>query len=392
MKVDSSKINENQKHLKELINKQRREIVLRESELDNIQKIYEKKSDQERLIGEKKLLDIHDRNKAEWLEASKLKEVKLEEIKNQFRETQEKLANQENQIKNEHTRRIKNAKDSHQMKTRDVFSEAQEQIKDINFRNNNKIKDVYSKTNLELKKIKHKSQLAIDEAAHENDLKVTMAQNGQADAMKKSQQRFEIASRRQEMEHRAALDNQVIKNHTEFKVRERIHKDKAKATEEHYNELMKGEKVAFESKYKTMIKEHQAVLERLKSAFDLRLKEMVKNFSQVHDATATKYADEFYTLDTLNPTVREDKDNYYIEIETPPHEKENFHITANGRKIKLMFNRRSEERLDEADGGVQTSKKSETLRKEFKVAEIVDDRKLKVNYEEGVLSYRLPKA
>lgn len=392
MKVDSSKVSENQKYLKELIGKQRREIVLREQELDNIQTIYNKKADQERLVGEEKLLDIHDRNQAEMIEATKQREEKLANLKEEYQKTQQTLQKQEDTLKKQHVRRVENVQDAHMIKTRDLFDEAQEQVKEINLRNNNKIQDVYSKTNRELGKIRHKSQIAIDKAAYENDLRVTQAQNGQADAMKKSQERFEIANRRQEMEHKNALDNQILKNQTEFKVRERIHKDRTEATEKHYDELMKGEKLAFESKYKTMIKEHQEVLDRLKTAFDQRMKDMIKGFSDLKTSKAEKYQDEFYTLDKLSPRVREDQKFYYIEIDTPPHEKENYHITAHGRNIKLMFNRRSEERLDEPNGGVQTSKKSETLRKEFKVAEIVDDRKLKVNYEDGVLSYRLPKA
>jgi len=392
LKVNSPQIDENRQAINKLLQKQRNEIALRETELDNIQKIYKKKEDQERLVGEKKLLDIHDRNNKEFLEANKSKEEKLAQIKEQFSDTQQKLSLHESELKKGHENRIMNARDNHNMQAQRIFEDAQEQLKDINLTTNSKIKDVNAKTDLELTRIKHKSQLAIDKAAHENSLRVTQEQNGQADALKVAQKQFYATQQRQEMEHKNALAEQHLKNNGEFQTRERIHKDRTDATEKHYNELIKGEKSSFEMKYQRMVKEHQSVLDRLQSTFKERLDKITSSFKSEHAAKSARSEDEFYSLHTLSPKVREDEKFYYVDIETPPHEKENYHITAHGRKIKVQFNRRSEERLDGKNGEVQTSKRSETLSKEINVAHIVDDKKVKVAYEEGVLSYRLPKA
>ena len=392
MKVHSSQLDENRRQIKKLIDKQRNQIALREQELDNIQKIYKKQADEKKLNGEQELLDIHDRNQHKLVEATKEKEHKLGQLRDQFKMSQDSLAQREFNLKNEHNRRIIHANEAHQVKTTELFDKAQEDIKEINFNTNNKIRDIHSNTTVELGKIRHKSQLAIDKAAYDNDLKVTQAQNGQADAMKKTQQRYQLQARQQEMEHKNALDQQILKNQSEFQTRQRIHKDKSEATKAHYDELMKSEKRAFEVKYKKMIDEHKSVLDRLKESFQKRMQGIVKSNSKEHQMKATKSADQFYDLATLRPRLREDLNFYYVDIDTPKHEKENYHLTAHGRKIKLKFNRRNEERLESLNGTIETSNRSETMSKEFKVKHIVDDKNLKVAYENGVLSYRLPKA
>ena len=131
MKVNSPQIDENRQAINKLLQKQRNEIALRETELDNIQKIYKKKEDQERLVGEKKLLDIHDRNNKEFLEANKSKEEKLAQIKEQFSDTQQKLSLHESELKKGHENRIMNARDNHNMQAQRIFEDAQEQLKDI---------------------------------------------------------------------------------------------------------------------------------------------------------------------------------------------------------------------------------------------------------------------
>jgi HSP20 family molecular chaperone IbpA len=125
--------------------------------------------------------------------------------------------------------------------------------------------------------------------------------------------------------------------------------------------------------------------------FDKEFNNVVAANAKRHQATETRAQDSFYHLTSLEPQLREDEKYYYIDIKSPPHEKENYHLTAHDRKIKLSFNRRSQERFEEGEE-VQTSNKSEAITREFKVAEIVNDKKLTESYKNGILSYRLPKA
>jgi hypothetical protein len=87
VKIDKPTADQNKETLKKLIKGQRNEITQRTQEIKNIQNIYDKKVDDERLIGERKLLDVHDRNKAEFIMATQGKEEKLEAIKKDFVDT-----------------------------------------------------------------------------------------------------------------------------------------------------------------------------------------------------------------------------------------------------------------------------------------------------------------
>ena len=173
--------------------------------------------------------------------------------------------------------------------------------------------------------------------------------------------------------------------------KKRIHKDKSEATKRHYNELIKSEKSAFEEKYKNIVADHKKILERLKNIFKKEYNQTVAKYSEKHKASESRNHDKFYTLSTIEPQLREDKNFYYIDIKTPPHEKDNYQVSAYDRKVKVLFNRRSEERLEEGRD-IVTSNKSEVITREFAVKDIVNDRKLTQSYQKGVLSYRLPKA
>lgn len=394
MKVDALKaqVNQNKDDLKKLIKSQRGEIVARQQELKNIEKIYDKKKDDKRLQGEVELMDVSERNRKRIEEASVGKEEKLENIKKQIEETRDRLQTEEFALKKAHKDHIRNLNAHHSVKARDIYDRSQDELKDLSYNINEQVKDVQSGTSQELSKIRHKSKLAIDKAAYDNDLKITAAQNGQASALKRSEERFQMAQRQKELDHKNALNELQLKNQNEFLTRERIHKDRASATAKHYDELIKSEKVAFEKKYKDLLAEHHAVLDRLKGKLDMQISDAIAAKAKKYQALDTRQQDDFYHLITVEPRLREDEKNYFIDIATPPHEKENYTLTADKRTIRLSFNRRAEKRLDAPDGTIHTSKQSQAITKEFKVAEIVDDKDVKVAYRDGVLSYRLPKA
>ena len=68
-------------------------------------------------------------------------------------------------------------------------------------------------------------------------------------------------------------------------------------------------------------------------------------------------------------------------------------LTAFDRNIKLTMSRRFEGRIDEDQTGeIFKTKRSEIFVKEFPTTAIVTDRGLSKNYENGVLSFKVPKA
>lgn len=394
MKVEAAKsqIQQNKGELKKLIRSQRDQITNRQQEIKNIEKIYDKKKENQRFQGEVELMDIQHRDLNRLQEASVGQEEKLEEIKKQVTNTQERLIKEEINLKKGHGEKVKNLNTNHSERAQDIFERSQDEIKNLSYDINKKVKNVHHNSDQTMEKIRQKSKLAIDKVAHENGLKVTQAQSGQANELKSAEERFQATIRQNEINHKNTMAKQQLVNQSDFLTRERIHKDRTNASEVHYGELLRGEKEAFESKYKVMIGEHQAVLDRLEGKLDERFNQTIADKASTFKSLETEQADSFYNLKTLEPTIREDESNYFVDILVSPHEKENYNLTADKRTVRISFNRRSEKRLDAPSGEVESSRKSETITKEFKVAQIVDDKDLKVAYKDGVLSYRLPKA
>jgi len=392
VKIDKATVDQNKESLKKLIKGQRNEITQRTQELKNIQEIYDKKTEDERIVGEKRLLDVSDRNRVDFIEATKGKEEKLEALKKDFASTQERLTQESNQLQKGHRNKIDFMNSEHAVKSSEIFDQSRDKIQDLNFKTNNLVSDSMKKAEIEQQKSSHKAKLAIDKVAFENDMKVMQAQSGQESQLKQAQEKYQLQVRRSEGEHKALLADQTLRNDIDFKGRQRTFQDRKDVQEKHFTELTRSSKTAFERKYESMIEQHNQVIDRLKDKFKENLNQIIKDYSTKYDAKAARAEDPFYGLQSLSPTVREDQDAYYVDIKTSEHEKENYHLTANKRRVKLMFNRRSEERVDGQGGAVSSSNRSESLLKEFKVADIVDDRKLKVSYKDGVLSYRLPKA
>lgn len=391
MKVDAEQLQQNREYLKKLLKSQRGLISARETEVENTQKMNEKVLENERLQGQVKLMDIQDRNKAMLIQETAGNEDKLLELKRQVEDTRNRLSKEEALIRSEHKSQVEHINQNHAIKAKDMYERSRDEIQDLNFHINEQVKDVHNKTEQSLTKIRHDTKLAVDKAEYQNSLKVSAAQDGQANQLKRMEDQYNLAARQREMEHKANLAQQHLENTSEFESRKRIHSDRTKAVEQHYNELTKAEKLAFEEKYTKMIGEHKTVLDRLKTLFDREFNNLVEKNSEKLKSAENRISDPFYHLQVLEPNLREDDKYYYIDIKTPPHEKENYHVTAHDRKIKLSFNRRSEERMDE-NGQVFTSKKSEAMTREINVAQIVKDKGVTESYKDGVLSYRLPKA
>lgn len=391
LKVESEQLQQNKEYLKKLLRKQRGEMRSREVEVDNAKKITERALENERYQGVFRLTELQDRNKAQLVGETKESEKKLLSLKKNLDDTKLKLSNEEENLKLRNSERIQNINDAHSLKARDIFESKQDEIKDINFTVNEKIKDIRNKTNQSLTKIRHQNRVKIDKEEYETSLKASQMQDGQSLALKRMEDYYLLRSKQQQREHQTKLNEQQLKNTTEFKIKKRIHKDKSEATKRHYNELIKSEKSAFEEKYKNIVADHKKILERLKNIFKKEYNQTVSKYSEKHKASESRNHDKFYTLSTIEPQLREDKNFYYIDIKTPPHEKDNYQVSAYDRKVKVLFNRRSEERLEEGQE-VVTSNKSEVITREFAVKDIVNDRNLTQSYQKGVLSYRLPKA
>ena len=392
MKVDKSQFQENQRHLRKLVSGQRNEIAAREQEIENLRSYYDGKVDNERVLGEKKLLGFQDRSKAQLMEASTHQEEKLMEIKQNLDDTEVRLQKQRENLIVEHQNQIKDLNTQHSLKSRDLFDKANVELQDINFDVNNKIKRTKIDTERTIQQSKNKSNLQLNESAYATKARMASAQNSQAGQLRKAQEQYMTALKKDKAEHKTKLAEATFKNELDYKTRERIFADKKDALDKHYQERLLSEKKAFEQKYSAAVKQHQEILTRLEEKLNKEVTNSIEASAKKKNFVEVRADDEFYSLEKLNPRMREDAKNYFLDIPAPEHEKDNYVVTTHKRKIKVSFSRNAEKRLDGDNGEVDTTMRSESMTKEFKVPEIMDDKNVKVSYKDGILSYKIPKA
>ncbi len=392
MKVDKEQVYQNREHLRKLIRSQRNEIAAKEGEIQKVREYYDTKVQNENIANEKRLIDVQDRNKLQLVEASADQEGKLNEIKKNLIDTQEHLQRQRENLKSQNQAQIENINHDHSLKASDLFDRSRTEMMDLNNNVNDQIKKTKLDTEQAISAIEHKSRLEVDKASFESGMKASLAQNEQARSMSEMETRYKLKMRQEEALHKDRVAEEQFKNDIEFKNRKRIQSDRHDAMEKHYQEILIGEKKAFEQKYAAAVKQHQEVLKDLDKKLKTQMLDKVQANSEKKEFIEFKAEDPFYNLQTLESRVREDDKHYYLDIPTPEHEKDNYIVTAHKRKIKIRFSRSSEERYDGEMGDVQQSRRSESLTKEFNVEKILDDKKVKTAYNDGVLTFKLAKA
>jgi HSP20 family molecular chaperone IbpA len=75
----------------------------------------------------------------------------------------------------------------------------------------------------------------------------------------------------------------------------------------------------------------------------------------------------------------------------PAHEKENVHLVTNGRKIKITLNKRFEDLVEDKDGTVNRSSKTQLYSKEVMVKDLINPKNMQVKYEDGEITYKIAK-
>ena len=104
-----------------------------------------------------------------------------------------------------------------------------------------------------------------------------------------------------------------------------------------------------------------------------------------------KSDDQFYRIETLTPTVVENEKEYQVSLKVPEHEKENVHLSAHGRGVKMTLTRKFSDSIDQEDGSTSRSTRTELFSKEFPSKDILNPKVVSQKYEDGVLTYKISK-
>jgi HSP20 family molecular chaperone IbpA len=385
MKVNNDPI----KNIDELTKKT---IARKENELVNINQIYEKKIDNAKFLGDEKYVKTIDRNNARVIQSSKEQEEKLKNYQESLAEAKRNMDHEEHLSKDESQQKIKNIKRNSEEKFSKIYNnslQTEQMIEDKSTHVAHLLNDKSRHKKISLEK-NAKEELA----TFSGDLTQSTRQN--EENLKKLLENEQAVMARtltqNKMDTQIRLSESNIKNQRVENEQKRVQEEQIKFVDQHHTDLIKQKQEDFKIRYAKLANEHNEILnnltDKLKKSSETAIAKNVKEKNSI----LTLQQDPFYHLETLKPRLEEDNENYYVNLDVPAHEKENVHLVAHGRELRLTLNRKYTNAIEEeADGTKDRTTKSELLSKEMSTTEILNPKKITEKYENGILSFKIAK-
>lgn len=378
-------------YLKKLAEAQRDLVAGKEQELIEIDKIYEAKKSNEKLVGESEVLDLQDRHQSEVAERIQNKQDRLDAIKANFTENQQKLEKEKTTLVKGHQEKIKDINTVYDYKYKDSFDEANMKAQKINTDNSQVIKDLQFASDKTIENIDFESKVRADSKSRDNDINLKQQESTHSLQQKTTSDSYERRMAEAVSTHENKLSDQNHKQLVERNEREKFHSLEMNNKEVHHKELLKQENISFKQKYENMVTNHKAILDRVKERFNNQVNGIVKDQMQYKKSISSKGGDEFYKVSSLNPRITEDVKGYNLSIDVPVHEKENIRLTAHKRDITISLTRKFKDEVKEENGSVNKSRRSEVFTKDLQTENILNSKSITQKYNEGVLTFRIAK-
>lgn len=389
------KVNDNNSEIldysKKLDSKLRDQTVKKETEIENLKKIYEKKIDATKIEGEDRYINSIKRNDDLLVGSSKDFEEKLNNYKENLQKTQKSIAQEENALRSDHSQKMESFKDQFQSNMHEQFQNASNNQEEVHTQTQNSLQTITDKARAE------KNHLESSTRAEINALSSDYNQKG-------------ISTER---EYRATLDNDLLSHQADINLqRTELKKVMDKTTEQnkrletekiqvqtaelnyldnHQKDVLSQKQSDFKVRYENLVKEHESLLSELKTHFEADVKKMVEKNAGQKRIIANRADDQFYRVETLNPNITETEKEYRVSLAVPEHEKENVHLSVHGRGVKITLTRKFTDSVEDKDGSTNKSTRNELYSKEFPSKDILNSKLVVQKYENGVLTYKIQK-
>ena len=122
-------------------------------------------------------------------------------------------------------------------------------------------------------------------------------------------------------------------------------------------------------------------------------KPVARNFNNIFDELLNEFPTT-WTKDATNsvPAVNifETKEGYVLEISAPGRKKEDFNVSLENSLLTISYTKKEEQRPEDWKA-VRTEFSSNSFKRSFTVDEKIDVEKIEAKYENGLLTFFLPK-
>lgn len=369
-----------------------KKIGAKEQEIKNLDTLYDKKVAMARLQGEDEYMQSLDRNNQRMVSDSGVYEEKIKGYQDKLKNVQETVAREEHNLKTTEKQKLTELKTQLEENFEEQYSNTQMNQREIADSTQAAVKELTARSKAEKTLMEGNAQFEINALSSEFNQK---AANNEKDFRSKldsdvRMHNAELNMQKDELKKLMTMD--LEKNKRLSNEQKRVNMDELTFQEKHQKDMLMQREKDFKVRYENMVKEHDSILKNLTEKFEIDAKRVTHSTSTDKKILDNRTEDPFYRVDKLNPKMEQDLKTVTVSIPVAEYEKENIHLSTQGRSIKITLSRKYSDSLNAEDGSTNRSTRSELFSKEFNTTDLLSAKDIKQSYESGVLTFKINKA
>jgi HSP20 family molecular chaperone IbpA len=381
------KVNDNNSEIldysKKLDSKLRDQTVKKETEIENLKKIYDKKIDATNIEGQDRYINSIKRNDDLLVGASKDYEDKLNNYKENLEKTQKSISQEENALRSDHSQKMESFKDQ--------YRSANDNQEAVQQQTQNSLQAITDKARAEKNHLDSTARAEINALSSEYNQKGIATESEYRATLDNDIRSHQADINLQKTELKKVMDKNTEQNKRLEVEKSKVQTDEVTYLDNHQKDILNQKQSDFKIRYENLVKEHESLLTELKTHFAADVKKMVESTSGQKKIIANRADDQFYRVETLNPVITETEKEYQVSLAVPEHEKENVHLSVHGRGVKMTLTRKFTDSIEDKDGSTNKSTRNELFSKDFPSKDILNQKSVAQKYEDGVLTYKILK-
>lgn len=385
-------MNVNDSNSKALDDKLRNISRSKEMEVERIKKIYDKKVEGAKAEGEDRYESAIKRNDDMIAGVGAEYEQKLQSYKESLEKTEKNIAQAEIAYKKDHAEKMKGLKEQFANNVEDEFFRANDNQRSIQAQMKSAVSSVQNKSRNEQKNLESNARAYINALGVDYSNKIKNEELEYRSRLETDKLTHEETLRNQQSELKNQLDKKMQQGKRLEMEKAQVQREELAYLENHHRDMLNQRTADFKVRYETLVKEHEAILNELQTNLDADMKKMIETTASQKKDVSAKLNDTFYRIETLNPSVLDAGKELIVSLKVPEYEKENVHLSAHGRNIKMTLNRRFTDTMEAGDGSINRSTRNELYSKEFATQDILNPKQIAQKYDKGVLTFRIAKA
>jgi hypothetical protein len=162
--------------------------------------------------------------------------------------------------------------------------------------------------------------------------------------------------------------------------------------DENFRKGLREQDLFFEKKFTNQLSKQSSDFQLLEDR-NKKIVEDLKTSLTKELTTADKRKDDpFYKFEAIRPQLKHIGDRVEISVRVPEHSKQDMYLTINGKEAIVNFNRRYTDASKEMDGTINKIDKVETFTTRVPTGAFLDPKTVKIQYEDGIMTFAIHKA